>query len=590
MKLTRIHAANVLGAHSVDIYPSTPITILAGHNHAGKSSVQEALRMALTQEATRVQYKKDYPQLVCDLQGAKTGQAEVVFEKDGKTVEAWMLLPKGSVSPQAEYSPHPLISYVLEPALFARMDGKARRGMLFDLMGVKVSPAEIKSRLLKRHLDKDRIERILPLLRAGMAEASKDAKGKATEAKGAWRAVAGEVYGPEKANGWKAEKPTFDEAQASTLHQRVTQLDATITQASEDVGSLKARIDAHTQAQHEEQSLREQAGMLERHRRKLQTDEAALATQQQALAELTISQQTQSATACPECNAMLIWKDGALVCAGPLAKGTEDDLGRIPALKASVDLCTKTVNNTRRDLVAAEQADATLKARATAEAPPKASDLETAQNRLGVLRTERQELTAKLDAVAAAKRATAEADKKTADARAHHEDVIAWDAIGDALGSNGIPAELLAEALQPFNERLKLAAEDTLWPLVKLDDEMAVRVQHGSVWRPYSMLSESEQWRADAVLAEAISFMSGLRLLALDRFDVLDTPGRMQLLAWLDNLVANDEIDSAFITGTLKTLPTGLQPSITSHWIERGNLQRPAAPSSTTTNREPATA
>lgn len=590
MKLTRIHAANVLGAHDVDIHPSTPITILAGRNHAGKTSVQEAVRMALTQEATRVQYKKDYPQLVCDLQGAKTGQAEVIFEKDGRTVEAWMLLPKGSVSPQTEYTPHPLIAYVLEPSLFARMDGKARRGMLFDLMGVKVSPAEIKARLVKRGLDKDRIERILPMLRAGMAEASKDAKGKATESKGAWRAVTGETWGSEKAPGWKAEKPNYDEKQATSLHQEASQLDAQISKATEELGAMRGKLQAHAQAQHDDQDLQEKAGMLERLRRKLQADEAELSTQQQRLAELNVSRQTQDAAPCPECNAMLIWKDGALVCAGPKAKGTEADQSRIPALQASVSLCTNAVNNTRRDLAAAEQAEATLKARQNAEPPPKASDLDDAQAGLATLRTKRQGLTTTLDGLAAAKRAAAEAETKTANALKHHDDVIAWDAIGDALGPTGIPAELLAEALQPFNERLKLAAEDTLWPLVKLDDEVSVRVQHGSIWRPYSMLSESEQWRADAMLAEAISFLSGLRLLALDRFDVLDTPGRGQLLAWLDNLVANDEIDSAFITGTLKSLPTGLQPSITSYWIERGNLQRPDRTSPSTTYRETAAA
>jgi hypothetical protein len=38
------------------------------------------------------------------------------------------------------------------------------------------------------------------------------------------------------------------------------------------------------------------------------------------------------------------------------------------------------------------------------------------------------------------------------------------------------------------------------------------------------------------MLAEAISFQSGLRLLVLDRFDVLDAQGRSDLLAWLDVL------------------------------------------------------
>lgn len=75
MKLTKITASNFLGIRSVDVDLSTPVTLFAGANGAGKSSLQEAVRMALIGESVRVGLKKDYGQIVRD--GEKTGMEEV---------------------------------------------------------------------------------------------------------------------------------------------------------------------------------------------------------------------------------------------------------------------------------------------------------------------------------------------------------------------------------------------------------------------------------------------------------------------------------------------------------------------------------
>ena len=73
------------------------------------------------------------------------------------------------------------------------------------------------------------------------------------------------------------------------------------------------------------------------------------------------------------------------------------------------------------------------------------------------------------------------------------------------------------------------------------------------------------------MIAEVVSFISGVRLLVLDRFDVLDMLGRCDLLAWLDVLADNNEIDTALIFGTLKAKPTGLGESTGAHEIVAGS-------------------
>jgi hypothetical protein len=72
------------------------------------------------------------------------------------------------------------------------------------------------------------------------------------------------------------------------------------------------------------------------------------------------------------------------------------------------------------------------------------------------------------------------------------------------------------------------------------------------------------------MIAAAIAEISGLRLLVLDRFDVLDGKGREDAIYWLDGLAQDSAIDTALIFGTLKALPAGLPETITPVWIEGG--------------------
>ncbi|BBE09746.1 Uncharacterized protein MCB1EB_1585 [Mycoavidus cysteinexigens] len=159
-----------------------------------------------------------------------------------------------------------------------------------------------------------------------------------------------------------------------------------------------------------------------------------------------------------------------------------------------------------------------------------------------------------------------QADERTVKALSAHESVLAWNEIADALAPNGIPGEMLAEALTPLNERLEDSAAITEWAQVVVTKDM--QVQAGG--RSYALLSESEKWRVDAMLAEAISYLSKIKLLVLDRFDVLDLKGREGLLAWLDILAQGGEIDTALIFGTLKALPQSFSQNIETHWLENG--------------------
>ena len=168
------------------------------------------------------------------------------------------------------------------------------------------------------------------------------------------------------------------------------------------------------------------------------------------------------------------------------------------------------------------------------------------------------------------------ADTCTVKATSAHKAVTAWLQIADALSPEGIPGEMLAAALEPINDRLQRSATDAEWLRAEVGADMSVTGDS----RPYALLSESEKWRVDAMLAEAVSYLSKLGLVVLDRFDCLDLQGRTDLLAWLELLADEGEIQSALIFGTLKALPTGLPECVEACWIEGGvvsNLLKEAA-------------
>ncbi len=141
-----------------------------------------------------------------------------------------------------------------------------------------------------------------------------------------------------------------------------------------------------------------------------------------------------------------------------------------------------------------------------------------------------------------------------------------WTQIADALSPDGIPGELLAEALEPINERLRENATMAEWEPVVIHADM--RITYGD--RDYALISESEKWRTDAMIAEAVSHLAGVKLLVLDRFDVLDLKGREDLLYWLDGMATDGDIDTALIFGTLKALPALNFANIEAHWIDNG--------------------
>ncbi|WP_265322753.1 hypothetical protein [Pseudomonas aeruginosa] len=136
----------------------------------------------------------------------------------GEVQACGVALPSGKGSPLAD---SPFLPFVLDASLFAGLKADDRRKLLLSLTGASASPAEVAKRLKAKGIDLALFEKVKPLLRSGFPAAVEQAKAYASEARGAWKAVTGENYGSEKANGWEPEAPPMEAFNAAAQRQDV---------------------------------------------------------------------------------------------------------------------------------------------------------------------------------------------------------------------------------------------------------------------------------------------------------------------------------------------------------------------------------
>ncbi|EKL8566329.1 AAA family ATPase [Pseudomonas aeruginosa] len=576
MRITKLEITNFQGLRHAALDVSAPVLLVAGHNGAGKSSLLDAISHAFTGKPGRVAQKQHIGQLITE--GAKKGEARVEWLDDAGEVQACgVALPSGKGSPLAD---SPFLPFVLDASRFAALDAKDRRRVLFDLTGASASPAEVGKRLKAKGIDLALFEKVKPLLRSGFSAMVGQAKDYASEARGAWKAVTGENYGSEKANGWEPEAPPVivseEELESARAQLQATALD--LDEAQQTLGSSKrAHADALSRASRIT-ALRETAALADRRRNKLATDEANQDewSEKVMAAEAAASgEPAHQPLTCPHCQGAVDLQAGQLVAHQPPAKVADPEAAkRLEEYRGYLASAQRAVANSRRDLKESEDAAAQAAAQAaaleaeTAQAPS-AEAIANGEQAINELRQARDRQQAKVQSLQEAFNAAAQRQDVIKQAAGFHAEVCAWSALADALSPAGIPAEILADAIGPVNELLQRLSGTAGWSPVQISAD--IDVTFGG--RLYGLLSESERWRCDATLALTIATISGLRLALLDRFDVLDIPARtQQAMKLFQSLAAGGEIDTLIVAGTLKEAMAKTPTWLQAVWIDAGQL------------------
>ena len=563
MKINKIEINQVLGLSEIRLETLAPVQLIAGSNGQGKSSIQNAVRMAMTGSPSRVFLKKHFKKLVHE--GRKKGRATVSFDHDVASVE----LPKGTGSHIDDDN----LPYVLDPALFATLKPDERRKFMYALADVKIKTDVVRQKLIDRNVNEKLIEPVLPMLRSGFPAACDSAKDNARDAKAVWKEITGQQWGAEKAEDWEPDivDIDLDEAQdrINSWADVIDKLDVQITGANQKIGEIKAIKDQQDKADKRVTFLTEKASKVARFTSAVGSAKKQILEQEKVaekIRKMAGAVSEDDLLSCPCCSVALLIVNGGLlqfdgeVSDGDSAWDLEKHENGLAGLKTGL----------KNYKVYLNEANAAISELDAMEDLEEISEGEEGllKDRIKGLNGIKAETQAEINAEKENINLATKSEEKKNNAEKKHQEVLDYLLLAQALAPDGIPGEFLLQAVKPFNKRLKDSSDSTEWMLAKITPEFEIEADG----RPYCLLSESEQWRCDAMLAEAISHISGLKLIMLDRMDVLDIPSRSVFLNWILDLAEAKEIDTALIFATLKSVGDG-DELIQNHWLDNGSIK-----------------
>jgi len=584
LKVTHLAVRNLCGARNIEIALHANMAIVAGGNAEGKTSLRDAIALALTKIPSRVGNRKSELKALIT-ESAKKADIALGITLDGEPMAATYALPSGDgISPRFDEPQASCLPLLLNPAAFARLTDDGRRQIIQRLFGIGAGP-EIPARLKEEGLPKAKIEELEPLLVTGFDAAVTYATGKASEARAGWKAITNENYGSIKAGAWIAPKPDVDtEALAAATTERAS-LEA---KASETRGALAVITHRNTNTDaaaarrthlaelakdidHRKELLDLATAELEEFRPKVddmrRRAEARRPTYPEITHRLAVDLRDALAVTGTQSTALDEYDDLMNVSVDPEAQT------RLPDYEKSLGVLERMFSNRTNMLLDATNARVVL---AELPEPGQLEDTAALQAELQDLDSRIADLSRSINSANAKAELFNVADANTAKAARYHADVADWSKAAELLGPNGIPAEYTAKALESMNRRMaKHALEmqdcDNKWPTPTLGTDMSVR---GNA-RPYGLLSKSEQWRCDFLFAEAIAHFSGLGFVLADELDVLTLDGRDAVFNWMD---ANTNSGMQVIAlGTFKAALRDFPPSIDTFWISEGVLTTPLA-------------
>lgn len=570
MRLNSLTIVDVLGLARADITLS-PVTVFAGFNAVGKSSIADAISMAFLGTPARVDKKKDLFQLLHD--GAEKGRVSIDYSTDEDEFTAQFRLPKGEQSAD-DVDGKAFLQYVLRPHLFATLSDDDKRTMLFDLTGCKATGKVIRQKMIERGISEELVDDFAPMLKDGLNSASKEAYARATAAKAVWRSITKQTWGSVVAEDWTAPQPAGDvptEKEMSELLALTTKrqgdLEDGIKYVAENEAALK-QVQTWADRLNEHKVIADQ---LKRRQTKMEVTQKDLAEWEAKLPGLqeTLNNVRSAANllTCPCCDAGLRLVDGELRESGELKSNTKvvtDAALAVTNCLNSINKLKGVLTNDQRDVTQAEEAQKQVD-KINAEVRPDVdiAKLDRARESVGKLRTICDELRKEFNTKQEIRNQAAGVDKATNDAASAHADVKTWLAVGDALAPDGIPNDLLADALAPVNQSVGVLAGMCGWFKAEIGADMQVR--YGN--RLYGLCSASEQWRADALIALAIAQISRCKIAVLDGFDIMVPKDRLALVQMSMQLTELESMDSILLLGTLKEMPK-FNSTVGRVWIE----------------------
>lgn len=517
---------NFRGIEHADI-DLTRLALVAGVNASGKSSIARAVAAAVTGEAVPFEgiKKSEAGMLV----RASTGGSTVIVrtsEDDHTTIR----YPQGKV--KSEGRPPSATPFAAGLKSVLDMPQKEASAVLLEYLRALPTPQDLQDTLAKEGIPADTVTKIVATAdQLGWDGAHAHARETGVKLKGQWEHIAGERYGPTKAESWLP-----SDWSTSLEGSSEESLTAAMTEAGE---FLEAAIAANAVSADERARLAEQAGQIDAARKdaaqaeetrndaesKVRGMQDEVSTLKAQLDELPSPEAETETVPCPHCSQPVVVTGKILrVPEGTVSKaenarrktardGAAEALSEALKRLGLVRTAAGNAANRQRD---AERhiADCEKAAKSLSELPESDSDAEQINRARARVRDAEQRLRAF--------RAKSQADSK------HRS--VEWNKIViDILAPDGLRLTRLRAALAAFNGDLDAYCQTAGWGRVEIGDDLTV--SYGR--RPWPLLSESERFRCRVTLQTAMAVRDSSDVIIVDAADILDRAGRNGLIKLL---------------------------------------------------------
>ena len=590
MQIREVNIRNFMGIESVDLSVNKPINIFVGENEAGKSSLRDAILWCLTGQARGLKTHQDQAALIRE--GAKFAEVRIALG-DGrafirrKTPKSPATETGFGVEPELPISP----DILCDPYVFLLLPEHMRRQMFFALLpGLQPTAESIFGKLSQdkrfepfNTADCRKIVEGLAQVaaKAGFPAAEKEAVTRRREAKRA-KDTLGQVKEPEP-------EALIGDRKYNLASVDTENIERTLREVQEKRDEL-----VKAKGQHEGDQARAQATkdrlekLLSSVKGRLPSSDGTAGIVAAVEVSLTEAKERQKeiVTALAEMRGVVpahfpetcpvhrvkCPNAGTPATAGiPSASQVEIDLK-----KEELDEVSKVVAKLEVDLA---QLKVAAKAVAECQEIEKALldlDLKLGQSLPLGIEDEIAQLDARtttghslLNQVSQFLALKKQADEAKARLVETEQEALLYDCLAKAFAPDGIPSQMIAEAIGPMNELLGVVAA-YLFPgrTLEITDKLDIELSGA----PFITLSKSTKFRVGVAFQYALAKLAGARLLMIDEADILDPINRAALLNFL--VAARDDFDTVmvFATSTNRPHKESSDGEVQFWWLDDGKV------------------
>lgn len=507
--------------------PLQGLTLVAGHNGQGKTSIAQAVAAVLCGQwqPTGIDLKKkEAESLVIDgekkaviLAESQTGVAKLIYPTCEYMTEGEAPYSKPTLTGQIS-----LLNMTTSQRVVHLLENTGMTPTLRDLEAALPEMESINREKLWKRIEETTFD-----------ETCKLYKDQATTLKAEWRAATGEAWGAAKAQGWQPEDLNNADlfTKEEDIQKEINELKAEIRKANEH----NARIGISREGDQEkadglaelEKQLAEAQARFNSSKEKW---DAAIAEEKGA--EKWVS----TGWECPHCQGKLAIDQGLSGAPDKVRKADDLTPQQIEErnLKFSQIQQKKLAMQTANSMAATERNRLSSEIHQAKDAQKRIADNQ-AGTKIDITEIEEKvgKLLQKADLLKKYNTATAIQSKI--------ERALQISAFLDADGEKSIRQKKLANGLQAFNDKLSENCTIAAYKEVKVDEELNVTYDG----RRYDFLSASEQYRVRVILQVNEQNEDNLPMV-FDAIDILDNAGRNGLIKLLRAKVKN-----ALLTATI---------------------------------------